>query len=253
MEQAIAQEFTPSEQLDDIHRLLGTVLNMFNQHEIPYMAISGTLLGIVRNNDYIPWDDDVDLAVDFSDYDNIMKLDEGLRFHGAYIDNRGLPWKEGQRWWVLKIKNMENPSVFVDLIPFQYVGDEYRMPPKGIIPSGWYDRNILMKDEIHPVKTMKLRDLDVRCPQYPLKFIERSYGQDAVDTCVIGYKHNIISVIKSWLKLGVHGKKFKCDMVKGMKPIIPKSNRAWLWFLLVLVVLVYVYRKYPLWNRYARA
>lgn len=47
-------------------RLLKTTLDILNEFEIQHMLISGTLLGYIRHNDFIPWDDDIDILVDNS-------------------------------------------------------------------------------------------------------------------------------------------------------------------------------------------
>jgi len=36
---------------------------VLEKENIPYFVICGTLLGIARNNDIIPWDDDIDIAI----------------------------------------------------------------------------------------------------------------------------------------------------------------------------------------------
>tara|TARA_B100000029_G_scaffold176343_1_gene173666 strand:- start:3854 stop:4546 length:693 start_codon:yes stop_codon:yes gene_type:complete len=40
-----------------------TVINLFNNNNIPYWICHGTLLGIIRDNQLIEWDHDIDIAV----------------------------------------------------------------------------------------------------------------------------------------------------------------------------------------------
>ena len=46
--------------------LLSNTINILNEYDIQYFLISGTLLGHIRNKDFIEWDDDIDLLVDES-------------------------------------------------------------------------------------------------------------------------------------------------------------------------------------------
>jgi phosphorylcholine metabolism protein LicD len=43
--------------------LLEKTIKMLDEFNIDYMLISGTLLGYIRHNGFIPWDDDIDLLV----------------------------------------------------------------------------------------------------------------------------------------------------------------------------------------------
>jgi phosphorylcholine metabolism protein LicD len=54
--------------------LLKTTVNILNEFDINHFLISGTLLGFVRHNDFIPWDDDIDLLVDESLLDNLSDI-----------------------------------------------------------------------------------------------------------------------------------------------------------------------------------
>lgn len=57
-------------------RLLKTTIDILDSYGITHMLISGTLLGYVRNNDFIPWDDDIDILVDETIYDLLPDIDK---------------------------------------------------------------------------------------------------------------------------------------------------------------------------------
>ena len=55
------------EQLQIIHieliEIFKKLKKVLNKHNIKYWAIGGTLLGTIRDNKIIPWDDDMDLGI----------------------------------------------------------------------------------------------------------------------------------------------------------------------------------------------
>ena len=64
--------------LEEIHKISYDFLKEMNdicrKHDINLMLDGGTLLGAVRENDFIPWDDDVDLIIKRSDYDKYINI-----------------------------------------------------------------------------------------------------------------------------------------------------------------------------------
>lgn len=68
------------EQLDSIEvkeelcRMLKELDEYLGRHEIQYSIMSGTMLGAVRHGGFIPWDDDIDIAILRKDYDRLIEI-----------------------------------------------------------------------------------------------------------------------------------------------------------------------------------
>ena len=64
--------------LEELHEIelkaLKAFVKLCNAYELRYYAIGGTLLGAVRHKGFIPWDDDVDVAMPREDYDRLIEL-----------------------------------------------------------------------------------------------------------------------------------------------------------------------------------
>lgn len=69
------------ENISDLRKLQLTELNLLKEfamicdkYQLRYYIIGGTLLGAVRHNGFIPWDDDVDVAMPRKDYKKFLEL-----------------------------------------------------------------------------------------------------------------------------------------------------------------------------------
>lgn len=58
--------------------ILKSVLSVINNHQLQYIAVGGTALGAFRHQGFIPWDDDIDIAMPRKDYDAFLQLQEEL-------------------------------------------------------------------------------------------------------------------------------------------------------------------------------
>ena len=63
--------------------LLQELIRVCREHNLRVFADSGTLIGAVREKGFIPWDDDIDVAMPREDYDKLMALSS--EFHDPYF------------------------------------------------------------------------------------------------------------------------------------------------------------------------
>lgn len=78
-------EYEPQD-LERLHRaelgMLKDFMELCDKNGIEYFAISGTAIGAVRHQGFIPWDDDIDIALLREDYERFvraMKKDQAFR------------------------------------------------------------------------------------------------------------------------------------------------------------------------------
>jgi len=65
--------------IDRIHLHLKLMMKEFHEiclkNDLKYYIVGGTCIGAMRHKGFIPWDDDVDIAMPRPDYDKLTKLD----------------------------------------------------------------------------------------------------------------------------------------------------------------------------------
>lgn len=127
------------EMLDEVERIC-------KKYGLKYFADSGTLIGAVRHQGYIPWDDDIDLAMLREDYETFLKVAPGelkehlvlqtpyreknyLRAHAQLRNSRTTGCSREDR------KAGYNCGIFIDIFPLDAMPEAVFSPGSGLFPS----------------------------------------------------------------------------------------------------------------------
>ncbi len=115
--------------------LLQELLRVCKKHDIKIFACGGTMLGAVRHQGFIPWDDDVDMMMFREDYDRLCEIAPGefvypYFFQTEYTDHGTLrghaQLRNSLTTGILKTelgKRNFNQGIFIDIFPLDSVTD----------------------------------------------------------------------------------------------------------------------------------
>lgn len=137
-------EPTP-EQLQKIKNLEAAMLSAFvnacRELGLRYYLVGGTLLGAVRHQGFIPWDDDIDVAMPRADYDSFLR--EGQKYLPEHLFVQCLATEPAYGANFAKIRDKRTTfveysvrkypichGVYIDIFPLDHYPDDPREQKK---------------------------------------------------------------------------------------------------------------------------
>ena len=124
--------------IKDIQRVSLEILKHIHQvcekHGLKYCVFYGTLIGAIRHQGYIPWDDDVDIAMKRNDYEKLMTIlkEEESDSNPYYVDH--YTTSDDYPYYIMRIcdkrytiefdSTTHKSGVFVDVYPLDDTGGD---------------------------------------------------------------------------------------------------------------------------------
>lgn len=172
--------------------LLNKLINILNEFKIKYFIISGTLLGYVRHNDIIPWDDDIDIMVDNTIILKINEIYNKYKNEFTFINKQNFLFKICYKNKSIPIecdilkKCLLNPNdqyfwPFIDM--FVYNESENKL---NFFNKSWD------KKHFFPLKEVSFLNMKVNIPSNPDYFLKINYGENYLKTFISNkYNHKL--------------------------------------------------------------
>ena len=135
----------------------------YMSEDMDIWPLFGTLLGIVRNGDLIPHDDDVDFG--YLKKDESILVDKLDSIHGT---NGFLVIRNE----FSNLYSLAKDDVLIDLYEYE------KLEHTPVLQQGHRSFYNLMHDELFPLKTIQFQGKELKCMSDPVKFFERYYGKD---------------------------------------------------------------------------
>ena len=148
----------------NLYGFLELVIQTLDDNDITYWIDGGTILGAVRHNQMVPWDDDIDIGILEDDLDKLLGLNDELKEHGYEIV---------KKWELYKFRMIDKEYPFIDIFVFKKEGDKYRMSSDEL--NDFWPNEYFYEDELFPLKIYIFGNNYYYGPNYPLNYLNRMY------------------------------------------------------------------------------
>ena len=129
---------SPDEQKKLLVDMLKYIDDICRKNDIKYSLIGGSLIGAIRHKGFIPWDDDIDIILDYSNYNKLLnvlekKHDENyeifipLKKKGYSMPFAKLIYKKTSLQHAHCIDKVEGYGLYLDIFCYANIPNDYNL------------------------------------------------------------------------------------------------------------------------------
>ena len=145
------REISETEKKQVMLEIMDEIHDFCMSSNIPYYLVGGTLLGAVRHNGFIPWDDDMDIGLLRKDYDYLLKNFKSKSGNIKILHHKNMEhyiWPSAKaihkNTSLIELGRQKSEiGVFIDIFPFDYIDADDFDKAKKIVKKSNHWKNLL--------------------------------------------------------------------------------------------------------------
>lgn len=142
--------------------ILKDFLTICEEHDLVYFGFAGTGIGALRHKGFIPWDDDIDVALPRKDFDRFVEVAKE-KFKDKYIvqnchENPHYPFmttrwmRKGTKFREAALMNLKcEAGIFLDIYPFDNLSDDQKLLKKQARDAWFWSKLLILRSIPKPV------------------------------------------------------------------------------------------------------
>ncbi len=155
------------EEKETFYEGMKNVDKVLKDNNIDYFVVAGSLLGVLRHGEIIPWDDDIDIGIFEKDIE---------KYNNLHFNSFGYKTKPIDKDDYSCGKVFLGRELYIDVFPFENIDHIYRYKEdraRRLWPNEYF-----YKDELFPLCRYKFGDISVSGANNPIPYCERAWGKD---------------------------------------------------------------------------